>query len=75
MGQLDTDFTNDTYETRELAWELSQNFADPDRIRFLMESGADLRHALRLANMTEKEVLGNKALRSLHLQKHLHAMH
>ena len=71
MGQLDTTFTGESYETRELAWELQQPHPDQQRIRFLLETEADLRMALRLANIGEKEILKRPALRPLQLQRYL----
>lgn len=70
MGQLDTT-VDGNYETRELAWELGQEHLDSGRIRFLMETGADLRQAMRMANLSEKDVLRNPHLRPLQLQRHL----
>ncbi len=74
MGQLDKTFTAESYETRELAWELQQPHPDQQRIRFLLDTEADLRMALRLANIGEKEILKRPALRPLQLQKYLREM-
>ena len=79
MGQHDTSFglpvishSDDlSYETRELAWELTQPRIDSSRIRFLMETGADVKEALRLANLTPPQVLKNPQLRPLQLHRHL----
>ena len=71
MGQLDNSFTAESYETRELAWELQQPHPDQQRIRFLLETEADLRMALRLANIGEKDILKRPALRPLQLQRFL----
>ncbi len=74
MGQLDKTFTGESYETRELAWELQQPHPDQQRIRFLLDTEADLRMALRLANIGEKDILKRPALRPLQLQKYLHEL-
>lgn len=74
MGQLDATFTGENYETRELAWELQQPHPDQQRIRYLLDSTADLRAALRLANIGEKEILKRPALRPLQLQRYLLAI-
>jgi len=72
MGQLDKTAETDNFETRELAWELQQAHPDQQRIRYLLDSDADLRGALRLANLQEKDIMKRPSLRSLQLQKHLH---
>jgi len=74
MGQLDVTFTGENYETRELAWELQQPHPDQARIRYLLDTEADLRMALRLANIGEKEILKRPALRPLQLQRYLGAV-
>jgi hypothetical protein len=71
MGQLDTEYMDDSYETRELAWELQQHRPDQQRIRIFLEQEADLRRALRLANLQEKDLTRHPMLKSLHLEKHL----
>lgn len=79
MGQHDASFgqpvisPNDdiNYETRELAWELTQPRIDSIRVRFLMETGAHVATALRLANLSAPEVLKNPALKPLQLHRHL----
>ncbi|MDE1151427.1 MAG: hypothetical protein PW788_02725 [Micavibrio sp.] len=72
MGQLEKNFDSDSFETRELAWELQQAHPDQQRIRYLIDAEADVRGALRLANLQEKDLLKRPSLRSLQLQKHLH---
>ncbi len=62
MGQLETADTT-TYETRELAWELQQPHPDQQRIKFFLDNAADLRSALRMANMAEKDLMKRPALR------------
>jgi hypothetical protein len=74
MGQIDTSFGADCYETRELAWELQQEYKDRDRIKFLMDSGADLRSAMRIAHVDADQLVKNPILKPLQLQKHLHAI-
>lgn len=73
MGQLDAEFNAgaESYETRELAWELQQNQPDQQRIRMFLENQADLRQALKIAAIDEKEILRKPALKPLQLQKHL----
>ena len=79
MGQHDASFgqpvisPNDdiSYETRELAWELTQPRIDSIRVRFLMETGAHVATALRLAKLTAPEVLKNPQLKPLQLHRHL----
>lgn len=79
MGQRDTSFdrTAETlelsYETRELAWELGQPRIDSCRIRFLMETGADLAAALHEANLSPQVLAKNPQLKPLQLQRHLSA--
>lgn len=71
MGQLDKTFYNESYETRELAWELQQPHPDQGRVRLFLEQEADLRRALRMANIAEADLVKKPALRSLHLERHL----
>lgn len=73
MGQLDADFNAEaeSYETRELAWELQQSQPDQQRIRMFLENQADLRQALKIADIKETELLRKPALKPLQLQKHL----
>lgn len=72
MGQLDQAFDADVnYETRELAWELQQTRPDCQRVRLFLENAADLRAALRIANIKEAEVLKKPAFKTLHLEKYL----
>ncbi|HEX2753328.1 MAG TPA: hypothetical protein VHP34_09575 [Alphaproteobacteria bacterium] len=73
MGKLDTDFNAEaeSYETRELAWELQQAQPDQQRIRMFLENQADLRQALKIADINEKELLRKPALKPLQLQRHL----
>ena len=68
MGQLDRSAA-DSYETRELAWELQQDHPDTQRIRFLLDGQGDLRTAMRIANIQMKDLLKKPALRQLRLQK------
>ncbi|MFN7115036.1 MAG: hypothetical protein ACK4PK_11835 [Alphaproteobacteria bacterium] len=72
MGQLDKTFNEESYETRELAWELQQPHPDHGRVRLFLEQDANLRDALRLANIEERDLLKKPALRTLHLERHLH---
>lgn len=72
MGQLDTP-ADDNYETRELAWELQQPNPDQQRIKFFLDDGADLRSALRMANMAEKDIMKRPALRPI-VQRHLNGV-
>jgi hypothetical protein len=67
MGQLDK--TGDSYETRELAWELQQDHPDVQRIKFFLDSEADLRAAMRIADIQMKDLLKKPALKQLRLQK------
>lgn len=71
MGQLDKTFNTESYETRELAWELQQSHPDQGRVRLFLEQEADLRSALRMANIAEADIVKKPALRSLHLERHL----
>jgi hypothetical protein len=71
MGQLDKTFNDESYETRELAWELQQPHPDQGRVRLFLEQEADLRRALHLANIAEADLVKKPALRSLHLERHL----
>lgn len=71
MAQLDTDVQHESYETRELAWELQQPHPDQQRIRLFLENNADLRAALRIAKIAEKELSRKPGLKSLRLQCHL----
>lgn len=73
MGQLDRTAT-DSYETRELAWELQQGHPDVQRIKFLLDNQGDLRAAMRIANIQMKDLLKNPALRQLKLQRLLEPM-
>ncbi len=68
MGQLDRS-SIDSYETRELAWELQQDKPDTQRIKFLLDSQADLRAAMRLGNLQMKDLMRKPELRQLRLQK------
>jgi hypothetical protein len=68
MGQLDRS-TTDSYETRELAWELQQVSPDAHRIKYLLDGQADLRAAMRLGNIQMKDLLRKPELRQLRLQK------
>ncbi len=72
MG-LDDEFNSESanLETRELAWELQQEHPDQRRIKYLMENDADLRVAMQLAALSEKELLRRPALKPLQLQRHL----
>ncbi len=73
MGHLDTAVIDDEcYETRELTWELQQKHADPQRIKFLIEQGADVARALSFARIQEKDIMKRPELRQLQLQRHLH---
>lgn len=65
------EMTDLDYETRELAWELSQPRVDGTRVRFLMETGASLPRALEAAHLRPADVLKNPQLRHLQLQRHL----
>ena len=60
-----------TLETRELVWELSQPHIDRARIRFLIDTGASVRDALRLADIDEKQLMKSPQLRVLQLHRHL----
>jgi hypothetical protein len=73
MGQLDANFNAEaeSYETRELAWELQQSNPDQQRIRMFLENQADLRQALKIADIREDDLLRKPALKPLQLQKHL----
>lgn len=71
MGQIDTLESALSYETRELAWELQQQHIDQERIRYLMDLGADLKSALGLAHIEPAMLTKNPTLRQLQLQKHL----
>jgi hypothetical protein len=73
MSSLEETFNAESYETRELAWELQQPNPDQQRIKIFLEQEANLRAALQLANMTEKDVVKNPALKPLQLQRHLKA--
>lgn len=78
MGQHDASFGQPvispdddmTYETRELAWELTQSRIDSIRIRFLIDTGADVAAALHLAQLTP-QALRHPRLRPLGLHRHL----
>jgi|GEM_PF-1285537 len=73
MGQYDPTFQTDadSYETRELAWELQQEHPDQMRIRLFLENAADLRAALKLAKLEERDLLKKPGLKPLQLQRHL----
>lgn len=71
MGQIDTLESALSYETRELAWELQQQHIDQERIRYLMDQGADLKAALGLAHIEPATLTKNPTFRQLQLQKHL----
>lgn len=73
MALLDTDVQHESYETRELAWELQQPHPDQQRIRLFLENNADLRAALRIARIAEKELLRKPGLKSLQLHRRLEA--
>lgn len=70
---LDDEFNSESanLETRELAWELQQEHPDQRRIKYLMENDADLRVAMQLAALSEKELLRRPALKPLQLHRHL----
>lgn len=68
MGQLDRSNT-ESYETRELAWELQQEHPDTQRIKFLLDGQGDLRAAMRIAGIQMKDLMKKPALRALRLQK------
>lgn len=72
MGQLDHTALADSYETRELAWELQQPHPDQQRIRLLIEQSADVRRALDLAHIKEADLVKKPHLRGLHLERLLH---
>ncbi len=77
MGYLDQAFSQDlpanesafetSYETRELAWELAQPRVDTGRIRFLVEMGAVPGDALRLAQLTTRDVARHPQLKGLRI--------
>lgn len=71
---VDTTFGADSYETRELAWELQQPLADQERIRFLMDTGGDLRSALMIAKLSPQDLAKKPQLKPLQLHKHLGAV-
>ncbi|MBI1215706.1 MAG: hypothetical protein GC185_07805 [Alphaproteobacteria bacterium] len=71
MSSLENTFNAESYETRELAWELQQPNPDQQRIKIFLEQEADLRTALQIANMSEKDVMKNPALKPLQLHKRL----
>lgn len=81
MGQHDASFGQPvispdddiSYETRELAWELTQPRIDSIRVRFLMETGAHIATALRLANLTAPQIMKHPQLKPLQLHRHLEA--
>lgn len=70
MDPVDADLS---YETRELAWELSQARIDSTRVRYLIETGGALPAALTVAHLKAEDVLKNPHLRHLQLQRHLDA--
>ena len=74
MGRLDNSFGSDSYETRELAWELQQGYADQERIKFLLDTGADLRSALLMAKINPRDLFKNPHLKPLQLQKRFEAI-
>lgn len=74
MGQIDTTFATESYETRELAWELQQSHPDQQRIRFLLENEANLPRALLLSKLRMEDILKKPALRQLQLQNRLEAL-
>lgn len=71
MAQLDTERQYESYETRELAWELQQPHPDQQRIRLFLENNADLRAALQIAKIAEKDLTRKPALKPLQLHRHL----
>lgn len=79
MGQHDASFGQPvispdddiSYETRELAWELTQPNIDSIRVRFLMETGAHVATALRIAKLSAPDVLKHPKLKPLQLHRHL----
>lgn len=71
MSSLENTFNTESYETRELAWELQQTHPDQQRIKIFLEQEANLRAALKLANMSEEQAVKNPALKPLQLQRHL----
>lgn len=73
MAQLDTETNYESYETRELAWELQQAHPDQQRIRLFLDQNADLRAALRIAQIQERDLTRKPGLKSLHLERHLEA--
>ncbi len=72
MGQLET--VDTTYETRELAWELQQPIPTSSESSFSSITPPDLRSALRMANMAEKDLMKRPALRPL-VARHLKRAH
>ncbi len=75
MGQLDTALIEDSYETRELAWELQQAHPDQQRIRIFLEQEADLRRAMELAHLGESDLAKKPALKPLRLDRRLKDTH
>jgi len=73
MAHLDT-LTTESYETRELAWELQQPHPDQMRIRLFLEQDADLRAALMIAHIEARDLTRKPGLKSLHLERHLDAV-
>lgn len=72
MAQLDVVAApEDSYETRELAWELQQPHPDQQRVRLFIEQNADLRRAMELSHLKETDLAKKPALKALHLQRHL----
>lgn len=71
MAQMDMTAQEDSYETRELAWELQQPHPDQQRVRMFIEQSADLRRAMELSHLKETDLARKPALKALHLQKHL----
>ena len=60
-----------SHETRELVWELQQPRPDAHRVRYLIESAADVALAMRMANLSEMDISRRPALRQLHLSRYI----
>lgn len=71
MALPESDLPYDSYETRELAWELQQPHPDQQRIRLFLDQNADLHAALRIAKLGEGDLTRKPGLKSLHLERHL----
>ena len=72
MGQKDKSPELElSFETRELAWELQQDHPDNHRVRYLMEKSANLREAMRMANVREQDLSRKAVLKPLQLHRHL----